>query len=310
MQGMINKKHDFFYKVHSAERHSGSSLHFVHLGKRDRSKLYNSLLLHSDRQGHGTDRSSLESIEKREAAIYTADTVKRSAMSEGVLYVHDWGFLYVPDCLSADTQWGVFFPGGYEHELPDWAFEDYIEAYHPNAVLLAFFKSGYQHKAKTAVFAAEVLNQVAKELDLPLKNVVAAGASNGTYVALKLAAHLCSEGVEAAKCLLFDPGIGEIGGYPYSDKDMPDEEERKALAKAGTMLCFFEQHGTQVDNVLALQRLAEAEANVVIIACHHQDHERIALNCWTLGVFSWAFGETELDPDEYTLAEGETDSCA
>ena len=130
---------------------------------------------------------------------------------------------------------------------------------------------------------------------MDMHDVFVAGASNGAYTAMKMAAYFYTEyGVPVTKCLTLDAAMS----WEYPARDMLTDEECDALAEAGTVLCLFEQKGTGLKTA-EIKRLVDRQLPVLILECSNGDHDTINVNGFRYGVFSWALDEIELDVDEY-----------
>lgn len=223
-----------------------------------------------------------------EERIYTKDSLKKQYYDGGTVYTLYFALLYVPYEINHDTKCGLYFSGGGGGDyLSRKAVNDYFTAFSPNAIILFFYESGFDHMDELARKGGEVLQQTAAEVGADLKEAFTVGSSNGTYAALKAAAILHDEfGMTVLKALSLDAGMNWT--YPY-DYQL-SEEQMQILAEAGTQLCLFEQPRTGM-NVRGIARMVNAGDNVCIVECVHHDHEHITLNAFRLGAFSWALGE-------------------
>lgn len=236
--------------------------------------------------------------------VYTCQDRETQPWPGGKMYVHRFGLLYVPDQVDEHTKGCLFFPGGGGEDcLNRWWISRYLDHFTPNAIMLFFYESGFDHKEELAHRGGQILRDTALELGIHLDEVVPVGSSNGVYAAMKAGPVLIEDfGFTVKRILSLDAGMN----WEYPVSQLLSEEQLQTLRTAGTELYLFEQSRVGMD-VPAIARMVEAGNNIFLVKCAHMGHEQISDYAFKLGVFSWAFEEVEdLESIEYVQWGSET----
>lgn len=130
-----------------------------------------------------------------------------------------------------------------------------------------------------------------------LHHMITVGSSFGCFTALRAASVLYTDHeIPVRAALLLDAGLE----WEMPDWSLLSDEECAAVAEEGTLLCLFEQPGVGME-VPAIARMVNLGDRVLVIGCRDKSHNRISVNAYRYGLFSWGLEEyAELDPEEYT----------
>ena len=216
----------------------------------------------------------------------------------GVMYRYDPVYAYVPNEITEDTRFSVYFAGGTGGFLlfVDGVYE-YIRAYSPDAVMLFNTNSGTQDIPRSINTMIRISNQIAAECGISIHDLAISGSSNGCYTAVHAAAAFYTDNSVAARSVLtYDTGKEwNLTHYNMS------QEEMEATAGTGIRYYLFEQ--PEIDlGTKAIYDLVATGNEVYAVYCTHDDHDRMSRLAYTNGLFSWGMGEfDELDEDEYKI---------
>lgn len=216
----------------------------------------------------------------------------------GVMYNYYPVYAYVPNQISEDTRFSVYFAGGTGGFLlfVDGVYE-YIKAYSPNAVLVFNTNSGTQDIPRATSTMIRIANQIAAECGISIHDLAISGSSNGCYTAVHAAAAFYTENSVVARAVLtYDTGKE----WNLTHYNMT-QEEMDATAGTGIKYYLFEQ--PEIDlGTKAIYDLVASGNEVYAVYCTHDDHDRMSRLAYTNGLFSWGMGEfDELDEEEYKI---------
>lgn len=216
----------------------------------------------------------------------------------GVMYAYYPVYAYVPNEVTEDTRFSVYFAGGTgEYLLYVDGVYKYIRAYSPDAVLVFNTNSGTQDIPHATSTMIRISNQLAAECGISIHDLAVSGSSNGCYTALHAAAAFYTENSVAARAVLtYDTGKEwDLEIYNMT------REEMDATAGTGIKYYLFEQPGIDPETK-AIYDLVASGNEVYAVYCTHDDHDKISKLAYTNGLFSWGMGEFDaLDEEEYKI---------
>lgn len=228
-------------------------------------------------------------------------------LTDGTLYWHDEGLIYVPYECSAETTAMIFYPGGYDQSLANGYISDYLYGYYgelPNAIMLFCASNGYGSFEEKIPAAHAALEQAAMENDVFLHDVVLVGASNGAYTAAHTAVWLYEEqGISAKYVLTLDAG-------QHWESFMPvlSPEDCDVMAKSGTAFYLVEGDGVGM-NKLAIQTMVAHGMDVTIAHVKNYGHYSVIYDAMEQGLFGFVMGANSLPQnDNYSYIHLNRDS--
>lgn len=242
-------------------------------------------------------RLEAELPEEDKLLLRPSSMVKK--FENGKMYSIREGLVYIPDSLSKDTNSLVYYAGGLGDNLlymeGVWY---YFMNYAPDAVMLFFYESGYNHIEGKNLKAIELMEQLTLECGISIHGLVIAGSSHGCYTAMHSIAKFYSEaGIPPTAAFMLDAGL------EWDTPSNLNAEECELVGLAETEVYLFEQEGVGLDKA-PIRQLVEKGGRVTIVECWDDDHNRISVNAYKFGLFSWALGEfSHLDPKQYTLVK-------
>lgn len=255
-------------------------------------------------------RQSAEA-QRQGAVKYIREINHYSDFPGGALYGVEQGLVFVPNECNEDTKCIIYYAGGTGEKLlyleGVWY---YLSTFSPNAVIMFFYTSGYNNIETRNEYAAELMEDIAIDCGITLHDMAVIGSSHGSYTALHAPAQLYKYGgIKVKNVLLLDAGL------EWDVANVLSEEERAVTAELGTSLYLFEQDNVGL-NKEPIRDMVAAGDKVVIVVCAEADHNRISVNAYKYGLFSWSIGEystlnsmqykpvplTEADLEEYYLS--------
>ncbi len=220
----------------------------------------------------------------------------------GNLYCNDKAYFFVPLECNSETKFIVYYAGGAGEDILSinlqyvWA---YYGEYCPNAVIIMFRESGLLHMQKINELAMDYIRQLELECGIVARDLTVIGSSNGGFTALRAGVQLhTTGGYHIKNVLTMDTGNEWI---EITGRDNLTDEECEILAEQGTKLYLFEQDGVGM-NKEPIANLVNHGADVTVVECKNDDHNRISVNMYRENVFGWAIGEyANLNAEEYKL---------
>lgn len=241
---------------------------------------------------------SSDPVEKR----LTGEGLFCASFPGGNLYCNDKAYFFVPQECNSETKFIIYYAGGAGEDILSinlqhvWA---YYGEYRPNAVIIMFRESGLLHMQRINELAIDYIRQLELECGIVARNLTVIGSSNGGFTALRAGVQLHTiGGYHIKNVLTMDTGNEWI---EITGKDNLTEEECEVLAEQGTKLYLFEQDGVGMEKE-PIANLVNHGADVTVVECKNDDHNRISVNMYRENVFGWAIGEYEdLNAEEYKL---------
>lgn len=174
---------------------------------------------------------------------YSAVRAPYPPYSGGVLYDQQYGRIYIPNEVTENTAFTVFFCGGCGEDcLPYGSILKYYKYYSPDAVMLWVNRSYWTDPQKAAVIAYGVFNSVAEDAGVtfgPESTLCTGGASAGGYTAIASAEYFWSSfGIPVKSIAVFDMS----NEWRDSGSALMDENQCKELAASGTHIYALEQN--------------------------------------------------------------------
>ena len=213
--------------------------------------------------------------------------------------------IYLPDEINSETKWVLYFPGGNGGIRDDgipmlftYSIRDYLDAYSPSSIQVYWRSSGCYQLTPALDESYQVMESIAQNFGIAIRDLVVAGSSNGGYTAVKSSAYLLEQyGVPVSSVLVYDMGLS------FTVAILPSEEEYRDIAKAGTKMFFFDQKDIGYNNSHILE-MTNNGVDVQLIYCVKDEHSHITWDGFSLGTLSWATGELDsISPDAYVFAE-------
>lgn len=240
-------------------------------------------------------------IEKEKEPVnvkYTLESnISETKFKGGTLYFYSFCYIYVPNQCDENTRSMVYFAGGTgENLLYLPGVYKYFENYSPNAVMLFFCESGYTHMKGIAQDAVDIMRQLELECHFVIHDFVLIGSSNGAYTAIRSAALMYEYGGIKAKSVL-SMDAGDEWNLPSHITD----ENLAVIADIKTTVYLFEQDNGVWLKYDFIKHMVDSGVDVRVVECREDGHNRISVNLYKYGLFSWAFEEySDLMPEEYT----------
>ena len=216
----------------------------------------------------------------------------------GTVYHSDyWGQFYVPDEVTADTKFLVFYSDGTgfdqsEDNLDYDGMYSYLDGYCPDAVMFFTSRSGYNDMYSASYELFVLLSEIARESGTVIHDLSLAGDGSGGCTALYAAAMYSKSGwITPANVLTFDMGLSGT----YTADTLSVEDIRRL---ADTDIYIFERENVSYDDTETMTAMLEAGINAEIITCSEQMSDDTAADALRLGVLSWATGESDMLPED------------
>lgn len=219
-------------------------------------------------------------------------------LNEGKIYYYEPVYIYVPNKIDTDTKFLIYFAGGdgLESFLDTWSAFSYCGKYSPNAICVMRINSGIPEAEAASREMIALVEHLAAECGLVVREPTLVGTSNGAYVAMRTAVKLYLEDYVEVKNLLtldtgYDWGLTEF---------LLSKEEMKLTAAIGLQYYLFEQNGT-APYIDAIWDLVYSGNNVTAVYGHSNDHDEITSDAFGDGLFSWLLGEKDQLDERYVL---------
>ena len=216
----------------------------------------------------------------------------------GTLYKYPEGRFYIPNTVSASTSFLVYYSGGpgdgdflyYRGLYP------YFETYYPDSIMLFVKHSGIRDMEQSNRDAMAILQELAKETGVIVHDVSSMGSSMGCYTALKAAPVFFEEyGIPVQRVCTMD------AGEEWKATQCPTWYDCDLAAKAGTVFYLFEQPNVGMGKD-AIRTMVEHGVETWVVNCFHSDHDKMSVNAYTNGIFSWCAGKlSSLPSSEYVF---------
>jgi len=224
---------------------------------------------------------------------------------EGIIYIHQMGYIYVPNEVSEETAWLVYFPGGagtgrnlslesvwLEHTM-----------FNPDAVMIWLWDNGFWDvPGFVGGKLWDLMKQVALECDIWFHDIATVGSSNGCYPAIMAVPELYRQvGVAVDNVLAFDPGLEWDG---VMEIVLLDEEQCELLAESKATVYLLEQHNfteyfTKKEPIMDM---LEHGADIIIVECKNDGHNHIGPDAIRAGAFQYVINEQDhFDSDWFTF---------
>lgn len=224
---------------------------------------------------------------------------------EGSIYIDPLGYYYVPDEVTEETAWLVYFPGGggtgrnlsiesvwLEHTM-----------FNPDAVMIWLWDNGFWDvPGFVGGKLWDMMKQIALECDIWIHDFATVGSSNGCYPAMMAAAEFYRQvGITVDNVLAFDPGLEWDG---VMEIVMLDDEQCELLAESGSTVYLLEQHDftEYFTTKEPIVEMLEYGADIIIVECKNDGHNHIGPDAIRAGAFQYVINQQDaFDSDGFTF---------
>lgn len=256
-----------------------------------------------------------EEVLPHTAPSYSAVKAAYPAYSGGTLYDQQYGRIYIPNEVTDNTSFSVFFCGGCgDDNLPYNMIYQYYRYYSPDAVMLWVNQSYWTTPQKAAGIAFGVFTSIADDAGItfgPDSTLCTAGASAGGYTAIATAEYFWDDyGIPVKSIAVFDMS----NEWQDSGSALLEAEQCADLADSRTHIFAFEQNhlaggGGTVYTMqnwqrnIYMSRLINNGVNFTFVNCKEGSHKDIEYNGLRYDVFGHMLSETmnELPANHYIL---------
>ena len=220
-------------------------------------------------------------------ATRLTDASRRYSSSDHArVYRCDSAYLVTPLKPDRDTKFFLYYPGGRNEELYVDYFLTYLDNPEPNTVAVFLRRNGVDNIEAKNTEAIELLECLAAECGVFLRDPVVAGSSLGAYPALYSAIYnLLDFGLRTRCVLCLD------AGNDWVEADLTlNESQCYELAATGAELYLFDSPWIGMDRV-AIRMMVNAGCPVTVVGCYNDDHAWITFDAMGMGVLHWALGD-------------------
>lgn len=216
----------------------------------------------------------------------------------GKLYQNAYAVIYIPNEVTPDTAWGIFYPGNTGGWTLDTGYVDlYVSNWTPDAIYV-FMGSPWLYglaDGLTQEQAAYVLKEVSKTVGFAPNSITVSAWSNGGYAALHVAAYLYDQfGIGLERICILD-----MGQNWKKAEFLISEEEAQPILKSGTTVYQFGREG-EAFVMAGAQQFASYGIPLVEVSGVNGNHTEIFTNAFLNGMMSWAVGK---DVDQARMEE-------
>ena len=215
------------------------------------------------------------------------DASRRYSSSDHArVYRCDSAYLVTPLKPDRDTKFFLYYPGGRNEELYVDYFLTYLDNPEPNTVAVFLRRNGVDDIEAKNTEAIELLECLAAECGVFLRDPVVAGSSLGAYPALYSAIYnLLDFGLRTRCVLCLD------AGNDWVEADLTlNESQCYELAATGAELYLFDSPWIGMDRI-AIRMMVDAGCPVTVVGCYNDDHAWITFDAMGMGVLHWALGD-------------------
>ena len=222
---------------------------------------------------------------------------------EGSMYICPLGYYYIPNEITENTAWSIYFPGGtgtgYNLSIES-VWQQHTQ-FNADAVMIWLYDNGFwdiSGYVRTTLW--DMMKQLALECDIWFHDVATIGSSNGCFSAIMAAPELYREGITVDNVLAFDAGHE----WEVQDLILLNEEQMELLAESKTTVYLMEQHNftdyfTEVGPVMDL---IDSGSDIIIVECRNDGHNHIGPDSIRAGGILYVINQqNQFDSDGFTF---------
>lgn len=201
------------------------------------------------------------------------------------VYKTEHAYLVVPEECSTECRFLLYFPGGKDDEINIDFLLYYLMNPAPDTVAVFLRRNGVYDMESKCLEATQLMEQVAAECGVFIREIASCGSSLGAYPAMQSAVWIPRQSGIPVDCVLsLDAGDDWKSPWCLSRSQCVETAVR------GTDFYLFESPWVGTDRA-AIRLMVETGNNVILVGCSYDEHVRITLDAMGMGVLHWALGD-------------------